>query len=439
MTSAAPTIPRWDARDPSFEASFGALERRRLTEKVRIESAVGEIVTSIERDGDRALLEAIQRHDGYRLEARELWVPPAGIEPAGKLDEEGRAALAVAAERIRAFHAEHVPRSWSMERDGDRLGQLVRPLERVGLYVPAGSAPLASTVLMLGVPASVAGVAEIGIASPGLRPHPAVLEAARLVGVGRVLRAGGAQAVAALAFGTESVPRVDKIVGPGNAWVQTAKRLVFGQVGIDSEAGASEVLIVADATPDPAWVAADLLAQAEHDPNSSAVLVTTSAELIEATARALEIQLADLPRAAIARRALAEKSALILARDLDQAFALANRYAAEHLQVLVAEPERWLPRVAHAGAVFVGDYTPVPVGDYVAGPSHVLPTGGTARFFSVLGVEDFQKRSSLVQLSREGLRRVGPHGVRLAEIEGLEGHARALRLRLYADREQGSN
>jgi histidinol dehydrogenase len=254
-----------------------------------------------------------------------------------------------------------------------------------------------------------------------------------------VLRAGGAHAVAALAFGTESVARVDKIVGPGNAWVQTAKRLVFGQVGIDSEAGASEVLIVADATPDPAWVAADLIAQAEHDPASSAVLVSTSAELIEATSRALARQLEDLPRAAIARRALAERSALILARDLEQAFALANRFAAEHLQLLVAEPERWLPRVAHAGAVFVGDYTPVPVGDYVAGPSHVLPTGGTARFFSVLGVEDFQKRASLVQLSREGLARIGPAGVRLAELEGLEGHARALRLRLYADGEQGSH
>jgi histidinol dehydrogenase len=433
-----PLIPRWDTRDASFEASFGALERRRLAEKARIEGVVSEIVASVERGGDRALLEAIQRHDGYRLDARELWVAPADIEPSGKLDEEGRAALAVAAERIRSFHAEHVPASWTVERDGDRLGQLVRPLERVGLYVPAGSAPLASTVLMLGMPASVAGVAEIGIASPGLRPHPAVLEAARLAGVGHVLRAGGAQAVAALAFGTESVPRVDKIVGPGNAWVQTAKRLVFGQVGIDSEAGASEVLIVADATPDPAWVAADLLAQAEHDPSSSAVLVSTSAELLDATARALALQLADLPRAEIARRALAEKSALILARDLEQGFALANRYAAEHLQVLVAQPERWLSRIAHAGAVFLGDYTPVPVGDYVAGPSHVLPTGGTARFFSVLGVEDFQKRASLVQLSRDGLRRIGPHGVRLAELEGLEGHARALRLRLYADRGQGS-
>jgi histidinol dehydrogenase len=434
-----PLIPRWDASDPSFEASFAALERRRFVEKTRIESAVSEIVASVERSGDRALLEAIQRYDGYRLEPGELWVAPAEIEPSGKLDEEGRAALAVAAERIRAFHAERVPRSWTVERGGDRLGQLVHPLARAGLYVPAGSAPLASTVLMLGMPAAVAGVSEIAIASPGLRPHPAVLEAARLAGVARVLRAGGAHAVAALAFGTESVARVDKIVGPGNAWVQTAKRLVFGQVGIDSEAGASEVLIVADATPDPAWVAADLIAQAEHDPASSAVLVSTSAELIEATSRALARQLEDLPRAAIARRALAERSALILARDLEQAFALANRFAAEHLQLLVAEPERWLPRVAHAGAVFVGDYTPVPVGDYVAGPSHVLPTGGTARFFSVLGVEDFQKRASLVQLSREGLARIGPAGVRLAELEGLEGHARALRLRLYADGEQGSH
>ena len=332
-----------------------------------------------------------------------------------------------------------MPRSWTVERDGDRLGQLVHPLERAGLYVPAGSAPLASTVLMLGMPAAVAGVREVAIASPGLRPHPAVLEAARLAGVKRVLRAGGAQAVAALAFGTESVPRVDKIVGPGNAWVQTAKRLVFGQVGIDSEAGASEVLIVADASPDPVWVAADLMAQAEHDPASSAVLVTTSAALIDATARELARQLADLPRAEIARRALAERSALILARDLEHAFALANRFAAEHLQVLVAEPDRWLPRIAHAAAVFVGDYTPVPAGDYVAGPSHVLPTGGTARFFSVLGVEDFQKRSSLVQLSRDGIRRIAPAGVRLAELEGLEGHARALRLRLYAGREPGSH
>jgi len=330
---------------------------------------------------------------------------------------------------VRAFHSENIPKSWTVERDGDRLGQLVRPIDRAGLCVPGAAAPLASTVLMTAVPAQVAGVKSLCMATPLLRPHPAVLEAARLAGVQQVLRAGGAHAVAALAFGTESVARADKIVGPGSVWGQTAKRMVLGEVGIDSEAGPSEVLIVADASATPAWVAADLIAQAEHEATSSSVLVTISPELIEATRVELDRQLRDLPREAVSRQSLERHSALILARDLEECFSLANRYAAEHLQVWVEDPDRWLGHVAHAGAVFVGPYSPVPVGDYVAGPSHCLPTGGTARFFSVLGVEDFVKRMSLVQLSADGLRRIAPYGARLAELEGLEGHARSLRIR----------
>jgi histidinol dehydrogenase len=235
--------------------------------------------------------------------------------------------------------------------------------------------------------------------------------------------------VAALAYGTETIPRVDKIVGPGSVWTQAAKRLVFGEVGIDAEAGPSEVMIVAEPPAEPDWVAADLLAQAEHDPLASVVLATPDAGLAEATARALAAQLTDLPRASIARAALAERSALIVARDLVEAVDLANRYAAEHLELWVRDPARWLPQLRNAGAVFVGPYSPVPAGDYVAGPSHVLPTGGTARFFSVVGVEDFQKRMSLIELSRPGLARVAEAGARLAELEQLEGHARALRIR----------
>ncbi len=420
--------------DADFEAAFAALEGRRESHSQEIERAAAEIVADVRLRGDEALLDAIERFDGYRLALDEITVEADEIAAAAsELDAAARDALALAAQRIRRFHERRVPESWLEEAEGERLGQRVRPLARVGLYVPGGTAPLASSVLMLGIPARIAGVQELIVASPGRVLHPAVLEAARLAGVTRVLRIGGAQAIAALAYGTARVPRVDKIVGPGNAYVQAAKRAVFGQVAIDAEAGPSEVLILADAAAVPELVAADLLAQAEHDAMASVVLVTPSEDLLRMTRAELEKQIIGLPREQLARRALRERSALILTRDLEEGIELANRYAAEHLQLMVADAETWLERIENAGAIFLGSFSPVPLGDYMAGPSHVLPTGGTARFFSVVGVEDFLKRSSVVEFSEQGLRRVAGAAVRLAELEGLEAHARALRRRLDPD------
>jgi histidinol dehydrogenase len=359
-----------------------------------------------------------------------VWGPEQIEKGASRLEPRAREAFVAAAERIRDFHARRVPESWSERNDRERLGQLVRPLGSVAIYAPAAKAPLASTVLMLAIPALVAGVPDLTMATSGIDTHPAMLEAARISGVSRLLRAGGAHAVAALAYGTERVARVDKIVGPGSVWVQTAKRLVFGEVAIDSEAGPSEVLVIAEADADPAYVAADLLAQAEHEELASVVLVSPSESLIEAVDAELERQIPAQPRAEIIRTSLAGHSAAVRCRDLDEAFELSNRYAPEHLQLYVADADRWLDRVENAGAIFLGPYSPVPLGDYVAGPSHVLPTGGTARFFSPVGVEDFVKRMSLVEFSAEGLRAVGPDAILLAELEGLFAHAQAVRLRM---------
>jgi histidinol dehydrogenase len=373
----------------------------------------------------------MERFDGYRLTARQLSLSADEIaRGAEKLPPPDRAALTRAAERIRYFHGMHLAESWSEEGPGERLGQLVRPLASVGLYAPAAVVPLASTVLMLGVPASVAGVPDLALAAQGREIHPAMLEAALLSGVTRVHRLSGAQAVGALAYGTESVARVDKIVGPGSVYTQEAKRQVFGEVDIDSEAGPSEVFIVAEEGADPVLLAADLLAQAEHGPRSGVVLASPSVELVAATREQLEAQLAALPSDAMARPSMHDAGALIVTRDLDEAIDLANRYASEHLQLFVEDRERWLPRVENAGAIFIGPYTPVPLGDYNAGPSHVLPTGGTARFFSVLGVADFQKRMSVVEFSAQGFERVAKDAARLAELEGLFAHARAIQLRL---------
>jgi histidinol dehydrogenase len=426
----ASPIPLLRTADPDFAQHWRPLEQRRSQERARIEAAVAEIVADVRARGDAALIDATLRFDGYRLAPADLVMGPDAIAAGARLDEADDAALRTAAERIRQYHALRVPASWTHGERGDTLGQVVRPLANVALYVPAGVAPLASTVLMLGMPAAVAGVRELAMASPGARTHAAVLRAAQLAGVKRLHRVGGAQAVAALAYGTESVARVDKIVGPGNAYVQEAKRQVFGAVAIDAEAGPSEVFIVADSSAPSDFVAADLLAQAEHDATASAVLATPDAELVRAVQAALGAQLEQLRKPELARRSLATRSALITTRDLGEAFDLANRYAAEHLQIMIRDPDRWLDRVEHAGAIFVGPHSPVPLGDYVAGPSHVLPTGGTARFFSVVGVEDFQKRSSLIRIDAESFARIGPAAQRLAELEGLEAHARAIALRL---------
>lgn len=426
---------RLATRTLGLEGVVKALDRPPDSVAPEVHRSVEAILSLVRERGDAALLELTERFDGVKLRAAELAVTADEIAVArATVDEKVVRALSYAAERIEAFHRRTLPRSWWMEDDnGSLLGQQVRPLDRVGVYVPGGRAAYPSTVLMTAIPAKVAGVREIVLVSPPAGDksvHPAVLVAAEIAGVTEVYRVGGAQAVAALAFGTEAIRRVDKIVGPGNIYVALAKRRVFGQVGIDMVAGPSEVVVVADQGARPEWVAADLSAQAEHDPMARAVLLTPSASLIEGVARALERQLASLPRRDIARAALQANGALVLTRDLEEAVALANALAPEHLELQVEDPFRWLSLVKHAGAIFLGRDTPEVVGDYVAGPSHVLPTGGTARAASGLGVEDFMKRSSLIHYSPRGLREAWPHLSALARVEGLEAHGEAARLRL---------
>lgn len=427
-------LPLLHSADPRFEEAFALLVARREGEREEVEAAVAAILADVRERGDAGLLDATERFDGYRLDPAEIEVPGSELESAGEeLEPAQRDALRVAAERIRSFHEAHVPEPWRLDREGDLLGQELRPLERVGIYVPGFQAPLASSLLMLAIPASVAGVRERVVVSPARRHSPAILEAARLAGISRVFRVGGAQAIAALAYGTESIPAVDKIVGPGSIWTQAAKRQVFGRVAIDSDAGPSELLVLADSSARPDWVAADLLAQAEHDEAASVVLATPSEPLARESLLELERQLAKTPREAVARHSLESRSLAIVTRDLDEAIELSNRYAPEHLEIVTRDPESLLPQILHAGAVFLGGRSTVPLGDYVAGPSHVLPTGGSARFFSVLGVEDFLRRMSVIRLGRATVRQVGPHAVVLAELEGLFAHAAAIRARLEED------
>ena len=403
----------------------------------RVERVVGRIVADVARRGDRALFAWTARLDGVRLTRRTVRVPRPDLAAAFRaLPRRLRADLTLAARRIEAFHTLERGRSWTRrDPSGAACGLRVQPLERVGLYVPGGRAAYPSTVLMTAIPARVAGVDEVVAVSPSSADGsaPVILAACHLAGVDVLYRVGGAQAVAALAYGTETIPRVDKIVGPGNVYVAAAKRLVFGQVDIDSIAGPSEVLILADAQADAATVAADMLAQAEHDPEAAAVCVTTSRPLGLRVAAALEVQLASLPRRAIAARALARFGAIVIAGSRAEAIALANELAPEHLELAVAEPRRWLADVRHAGAVFFGAGAPEAFGDYLAGPNHVLPTGGTARFASPLGVWDFEKRTSVVTAPRATLARLGPAVARLARAEGLEAHARAVEVRLGAN------
>jgi histidinol dehydrogenase len=412
-----------------------ALERPPGSVDPEISRRVTEIVAAVREKGDAALLDFTQRFDRVALTAPELAVGPPEYAAAERaVGEATLRSLRYAAERIERFHRECAPRSWRMKDDnGSHLGQEVRPLDRVAVYVPGGRAAYPSTVLMTVVPARVAGVREIVLVSPPSADrslNAAVLAAARIAGVTEAYRVGGAQAIAALAYGTETIRRVDKIVGPGNIYVALAKAQVFGDVGIDMVAGPSEVLVVADDTADAAFVAADLLAQAEHDPMARAVLLTPSGALRDAVAAELGRQLAALPRREIAGAALASHGALVLTASLEEAVDLANGLAPEHLELQVADPEGLLARVRHAGAVFLGRHTPEVVGDYVAGPNHVLPTGGTARFSSALSTEDFVTRLSVIEYSSEGLAEAGPHVEELSRVEGLDGHGAAAAIRI---------
>ncbi|NDY41799.1 histidinol dehydrogenase [Dissulfurirhabdus thermomarina] len=423
---------------PSGEECLERLVTRRFDVPAELEARVRAILDRVRDEGDQAVLAYTHQFDAPGLRLEDLRVPDEEIRRArSELDPAFLRSLEKAAAHVRAFHRHQLPNSWFTTReDGAVLGQLVRPVDAAGLYVPGGQAgqtPLVSSVLMNALPAAIAGVPRIVLATPPNREggvHPAILAAAAEAGVHEVYRMGSAWAVAAMAFGTETVAPVDVVVGPGNIYVTLAKRLVAGTVGIDMVAGPSEVLVIADEGAPAAYVAADLLSQAEHDPMATAVLVTPSETLARQAAAALEDQLARLPRAETARRSLADHGLVLVVRDLDEAVEVANRVAPEHLELLTADPWALLPRVRHAGAVFLGPYTPEPVGDYVAGPNHVLPTMGTARFSSALGVETFLKRSSVLAYSAGAFAADARDVVRLAALEGLDAHARSVEVRL---------
>ena len=425
-------VRRLDSRDAGFRTRLAALAEFDAPD---VEAGVRAIVEDVRVRGDEAVVELTNRFDGRDVaDCAELELPAARAAGAlVSIDPRVREALEAAAARIRAFHERQKSESWShAEDDGTVLGQRVIPLDRAGIYVPGGRAAYPSSVLMNAIPARVAGVGEVVMAVPAPRGKldPAVLAAARLAGVDRIWTIGGAQAIAALAWGTESIPAVDKIVGPGNAWVSTAKRLVFGRVGIDSVAGPSEILIIADGTTPPEWVAADLSAQAEHDEDARATLVCPVPAYLDAVGSELEAMVPRFERAAIIRASLERTGALVLVRDLDEAVDVANFMAPEHLELSVAEPAALAERIRHAGAVFLGRHSSEVLGDYCAGPNHVLPTGRSARFSSPLGVYDFQKRMNVIQCSEVAARRLGATAVVLAEAEGLTAHARSAALRM---------
>ena len=426
---------RLSSADPGFEAQLAALLAFEAAQDEGVERATAAILDDVRERGDAALLEYTERFDRWRPgSAAGLGVPVGEARAAlASLGAAERRALEFAADRIRAYHERQRQDSWRVaEPDGTVLGQQVTPLDRVGLYVPGGKAAYPSSVLMSAVAAKVAGVPELVMVTPtpdGQLNAP-VLAAAAIAGVDRIVRVGGAQAVGALAFGTETVPAVDKIVGPGNAYVAAAKRRVFGRVGIDMVAGPSEVLVIADASAHADWVAMDLFSQAEHDEIAQAILLTPDARLADAVAASMRRQVAQMPRRRIIEASLAARGAIVVVRDLDEACALANRIAPEHLELAVADPEALLPRIRHAGAIFMGHHASESLGDYCAGPNHVLPTSRTARFSSPLGVYDFQKRSSVIGVSRAGAATLGRAAATLARAEGLEAHARSAEWRL---------
>ncbi len=422
-------------RDNDFSARFDAILSRGEDAGREVEQVVLDIIADVRQRGDAAVLELTRRFD--RLEATDLAaleVTEAELAAAfTQVAEADVAALKLAVERVTRFHAKQKQQTWlSTEEPDVMLGQKVTPLARVGIYVPGGKASYPSSVIMNAVPARVAGVGEIIMVAPtpGGEINPHVLVAASLSGVDRIFRIGGAQAVAALAYGTATIPKVDKITGPGNIYVATAKKLVFGQVGIDMIAGPSEILVISDGSGNPAHIAADLLSQAEHDELASSILITTDRGFGEQVVAEVERQLALLSRESIARASWDRYGAIIVAETLDEVIAFSNRIAPEHLELAVADPFAILPRITNAGAIFMGHWTPEAAGDYLAGPNHTLPTGGTARFFSPLSVDDFVKKSSIIYFSKDGLNRLGADIVRIAGLEGLEAHGKSVSMRL---------
>ncbi|HUP08724.1 MAG TPA: histidinol dehydrogenase [Caldimonas sp.] len=439
-------VRRLDTAAADFETEFARLRHWSAETDRAIEERVAAILDDVRARGDAAVLECTRRYDGLDAASVDaLRIGPAECRAALEaLPPAQRSALHAAAARVRDYHERQLEacgRDWSyVDRDGTRLGQKVTPLDRVGLYVPGGKAAYPSSVLMNAVPAKVAGVGEIvmvvptPVRTPGVpaERNALVLAAAAVAGVDRVYAIGGAQAVAALAYGTETIAAVDKITGPGNAYVASAKRRVFGAVGIDMIAGPSEILVLADGSTPPDWVAMDLFSQAEHDELAQSILLSPDGDYIARVAAALDRLLPAQPRREVIRASLEGRGALIRTRSMEEACAISNRIAPEHLEISSAEPRRWEPLLRHAGAIFLGAWTSESLGDYCAGPNHVLPTSGTARFSSPLGVYDFQKRSSLIEVSQAGAAVLGPIAVELARGEGLEAHARAAELRLPA-------
>ena len=428
-------IKRLSTVDADFTAKMNALLAFETAQDEGIERTVIGILADVKARGDAAVIEYSNRFD--RLTATgmaDLELSKLEMQQAlDGLPSVQRQALEAAAERIRAYHARQTLESWRYtEADGTQLGQMITALDRVGLYVPGGKAAYPSSVLMNAIPAKVAGVKELimVVPTPGGEKNALVLAAACLAGVDRVFTIGGAQAVGALAYGTQSIPQVDKIVGPGNAYVACAKRRVFGIVGIDMVAGPSEILVVADGSSDPDWVAMDLFSQAEHDELAQSILICTDAAFIDRVAASIEKLLPTMPRQAVIRQSLTDRGALILVRDLDEACAIANRVAPEHLELALADPDPWVAKIHHAGAIFIGHYTSESLGDYCAGPNHVLPTSGSARFSSPLGVYDFQKRTSLIKVSKAGAQTLGRIASTLAHGEGLPAHAKSAEFRL---------
>ncbi|MHA6638531.1 histidinol dehydrogenase [Stutzerimonas frequens] len=433
--TAPSAIRRLNAADADFARHLDHLLSWESVSDDGVNARVLEIIKAVRERGDAAVVELTQRFDALEVASMaDLILPRARLEQAlERITPEQREALEIAAERVRSYHERQKQDSWAYtEADGTVLGQKVTPLDRAGLYVPGGKASYPSSVLMNAIPAKVAGVPDVVMVVPTPRGevNELVLAAACIAGVDRVFTIGGAQAVAALAYGTESVPPVDKIVGPGNIYVATAKRHVFGKVGIDMIAGPSEILVVCDGQTDPDWIAMDLFSQAEHDEDAQSILVSPDAAFLDRVAESIARLLPTLERADIARTSIEGRGALIQVADMQQAIEVANRIAPEHLELSVAEPEQWLPQIRHAGAIFMGRYTAEALGDYCAGPNHVLPTSGTARFSSPLGVYDFQKRSSIINCSAEGASTLGKVASVLARGESLTAHARSAEYRI---------
>ena len=428
-------IRRMHSQDANFEREFAQLLAWDSVSDDAVQNAVQEILHAVRTFGDSAVLEYSQRFDRLTIDTpAALELPQSRLQQAlSNISTEARTALETAAQRIRSYHEKQKQESWQYsEADGTVLGQKITPLQRVGIYVPGGKASYPSSVLMNALPAKVAGVDEIvmTVPTPNGEINELVFAAAAIAGVDRVFTVGGAQAIAALAYGTQLIPKVDKIVGPGNIYVATAKRMVFGHVGLDMVAGPSEILIICDGGTDPDWIAMDLFAQAEHDENAQSILLSPDAKFLDSVERSIEKLLPTMPRREIISVSLKNRGALIQVRDLDEAVAISNRMAPEHLELSIDNPDSLLPALRHAGAIFMGRHTPEALGDYCAGPNHVLPTSSTARFSSPLGVYDFQKRSSIIHCSPAGAQTLARVASKLAQGEALTAHARSAEMRL---------